>query len=236
MSVHIEVFQMSGTAPVTFRIVKSALLRRIMRGDWAPGGFLPNEVDLARDFGCARATVNRAMRELADEGIVERKRKAGTRVRPSPLRAARFEIPQVRREIEASGAVYGYVLLHRAVAPAPGDGAFAGAALHLICLHSGDGVPYQYEDRWINLVALPAAQDEDFTARGPNEWLVETVPYSEAEIGFSAIAADAARAQALGCDAGTALFQVDRTTWWQGQSLTRVALVFRPGHRMTTRY
>lgn len=226
--------------PVTYRDVKAAILARITRGDWVPGTLLPGEIEIAETHGCARATVNRAMRELADEGIVERKRKAGTRVRPSPVRAARFEIPLVRREIEAQGGTYGYRLVARDLVPAPEglrlDVATGTPVLRLICLHSSDGAPYQYEDRWINLVALPEAQAVDFKSSGPNEWLVLTVPYSEAEISFSATAADAATATALHCAPGTALFRADRVTWWQGRALTQVALVFHPGHRMTARY
>ena len=84
-------------SPTSFREIKADILRRISHGDWGPNSLLPGEVELARMYGCARATVNRALRELAEEGIVERKRKAGTRVRPSPLRQARFEIPLVAR-------------------------------------------------------------------------------------------------------------------------------------------
>ena len=54
-------------------------------------------------YGAARATVSRAMRELADDGIVERRRKTGTRVRLSPIRQARFGIPVVKTEIEEAG-------------------------------------------------------------------------------------------------------------------------------------
>ena len=88
---------------VNFRDVKADLLARIMQGEWAPDSLLPNEVDLAETYGCARATVNRAMRELAEEGLIERRRKAGTRVRAVPIRQARFSIPIVRQEIEDQG-------------------------------------------------------------------------------------------------------------------------------------
>lgn len=227
---------------VTFRDIKSAILARIIRGDWKPGGLLPNEVDIAAEYGCARATVNRALRELAEDGIVERKRKVGTRVRRSPVRQARFEIPIVGREIEAAGARYRYTLVRRDVCATP-EWLRArmrldekARVLHLICMHYGDGAPYQYEDRWINLAALPQAEGVDFSERGPNEWLVATVPYSNAEISFSAASADAALAEHLGCAPGEALFRVDRMTWWQGRALTQVALAFRPGYRMTTRY
>ncbi len=227
---------------VSFRDVKSAILQRITERDWGPGVLLPGEVELAAEFQVARATVNRAMRELVDEGILERRRKAGTRVRAAPLRAARFEIPLVRAEIEAAGAAYGYLLLSRAKAPVPEAVAarlsltLGSPGLHLTCLHLADGRPYQHEDRWISLAALPAAADEAFDAVGPNEWLVQAVPFSDVEISFTAVAATGATANALACPQGAPLFAVERATWWQGQPITHVRLCFAPGHRMTTRY
>ncbi|MCU9847188.1 GntR family transcriptional regulator [Defluviimonas sp. WL0024] len=226
----------------SYRDVKADILRRITEGHWAPGTLLPGEVELAESFGVARATVNRAMRELTDEGLLERRRKAGTRVRPMPLRSARFEIPLVRAEIEATGAVYRYALLSRDARQAPDWlrarlGLAKGArALHLACLHSADGAPYQFEDRWISLTALPAAEEADFAASGPNEWLVKAVPYSEVEISFLATAADPRIAGYLSMDPGEPVFTAERTTWWEGRGITHVRLYFARGHRMTTRY
>ncbi|WP_372887307.1 GntR family transcriptional regulator [Shimia sp.] len=225
-----------------FRDVKDRVRRRIVGGHWPPGALLPNEVDLAAEFQCARTTVNRAMRELAEEGLVERKRKAGTRVLPSPTRQARFAIPIVREEIESRGLRYRYALVQREIIDTP-DWLRArigldqgGRLVHLTCMHFGDGHPYQLEDRWINLAALPQAAEADFTRRGPNEWLIAEVPYSDAEISFSAMAADAGIARHMGCGEGDALFLAERSTWWQGQPITYVRLVFQRGFRMTTRY
>jgi len=231
-----------GNDRVSFRDVKVELLRRITDGDWQPGALVPGEVELAATFGVARATVNRAMRELTDEGLLERRRKAGTRVRASPLRAARFEIPLVRAEIEATGAAYGYLLLSRAVVGAPADLAdrlslAKGARLlHLCCLHLADGQPFQHEERWINLAAQPAAEAEEFRDLGPNDWLIRAVPFSAVEISFLAMAAAGEVAEALQLARGEPVFAVERTTWWQGQAITHVRLCYGRGHRMTTRY
>lgn len=225
-----------------FRDVKEDIRRRIVEGQWAPGELIPNEVDLASQFQCARATVNRAVRELAEEGLVERKRKAGTRVRLSPIRRAQFEIPVVRQEIESRGQLYRYALVNREVVDTP-DWLRArmaldesGRVLHLTCMHYGDGNPYQFEDRWINLDALPKAADADFSSTGPNEWLVATVPYSDAEISFSATSADESLVRHLSCAVGDALFLTERSTWWQDAAITYVRLIFQRGHRMTTRF
>lgn len=225
-----------------FRDVKDEIRRRIVGGVWGLGDLLPNEVQLAEEFDCARATVNRAMRELAEEGLVERKRKAGTRVRSAPVRQARFSIPIVRKEIESRGEMYRYALVHREVIDTPDwlrarlslqDG---GQVLHLTCMHYAEGSPYQFEDRWINLAALPQATGADFSAVGPNEWLVAEVPFSDVEIGFSATSADEALARYLGCSVGDALFLTERSTWWESHAVTFVRLVFQRGYRMTARY
>ena len=232
--------QMAG--PTTFRTAMEEILRRITEGPWGPGTLLPGEVELALEFNCSRTTINRALREVSELGFLDRRRKSGTRVRMAPLRQARFEIPLVRVEIAATGAAYGYALLSREVTAAP-DWLRARMrlraktkVLHLLCLHSADQNPYQLEDRWINLAALPAAAKQDFSSLGPNEWLIATVPFSEVEIGFSAQAAGPEAVAHLGHHLGAPVFTVDRTTWWQGATITHVTLRYRQGFRMTTRY
>ncbi|HUZ63330.1 MAG TPA: GntR family transcriptional regulator [Acetobacteraceae bacterium] len=57
------------------------LRSRIVSGDFPVGAILPGENDLARSFGVSRITAKRALDELAAEGLVERGRGRGTRVR-----------------------------------------------------------------------------------------------------------------------------------------------------------
>ncbi len=227
---------------VTFKDVKADLLDQISRGEMAPGSLVPNEVDLAERYGCARATVNRAMRELAEEGIVERKRKAGTRVRMAPIRQARFAIPVVREEIEAQGAVYRYALIERSVQEVP-DWLRGRLALtpgqkvvRVVCMHWADGSPYQHEERWINPEVVPSVLEAEFSESGPNEWLLAEIPFSNAEISLMAVEATQEVADHMGCLAGNALFRTERTTWLQGRAITLVRLTYGRGHRMTTRY
>jgi GntR family histidine utilization transcriptional repressor len=226
----------------SYQRIKADLLDKIVRGQWKPGSLIPSEAELAEAYGSARATVNRAMRELAEEGIVERKRKSGSRVLLAPRRQARFDIPLIRREIEDLGAVYRYALVGSEVMEAPawlrarlgleGD----GAVLHLECMHYADGTPYQHEDRWINLALLPQARHADFASLGPNEWLIAQIPFTEAEINISAQEANPAIAQHLSCQPADPLLQIERSTRWGGVPVTFVRLSFRRGHQLTTRY
>lgn len=226
----------------SFRVLKAEFLRRIRARIWAPGALIPGELELAGEFGCARATINRALTELAEEGVIERRRRAGTRVKLSPVRQARFEIPIVRAEIEATGAAYRYALVDRAVGPAPDwlralrDLPEGARMLHLICMHYADDRPFQHEERWINIAAVPQVETADFISSGPNEWLVQAVPFTDAEIGFSATAADPRLAEFLALAPGEPVMLAERTTWLEGQLVTHARLHFGRGYRMTTRY
>lgn len=213
--------------------------RRIHARDWPPGALIPNEADLAAEFGVARATVNRALRTLAEAGLLDRRRKAGTRVALQPVAKATLDIPVLRLEVETRGKTYGYRLLTRREAVPPGKIATAmltGPAplLHIRALHLADDAPYALEDRWINPAVIPAARDQAFTAISANEWLLAHAPYTHGEIGFSATNAAQSEAADLGCAPGAALFVLERLTWDHDRAITRVRISYAPGHKMRT--
>ncbi len=221
--------------------IKATVLARIRDNTWAPNTIIPGEIDLAQEFGCARATVNRAMRDLVEEGILDRKRKAGTRVKSSPTRQVKFTIPLVREEIQNMGAQYRYSLVKREKQMAP-DWLCARLALprhapviHLECVHFANNRPFQYEDRWINLAAVPAAEHCDFKMLGPNEWLVNQVPFTDVELTFSAGEANDEVAKLLAVVKAAALFTVERTTWLEMVPVTYARLCFGAGYQMTTK-
>ena len=227
---------------IGFRDIKLAVLERIRGGQWVPGNLLPSEVDLASEFGCARATVNRALRELSEEGVVDRRRKSGTRVKTSPVRQVRFEIPLIRAEVEAAGAVYRYALVSSEVVAAP-DWLRARLVIsvntrvrHLECMHYSNGAPFLFEDRWINLAAVCGAEQIDFSAVSPNEWLVRELPFTNAEVRYSATAANAALSRFLQVAPGDPVLTSDRTTWLGGVPLTNARLYFSSGYQMVARY
>jgi hypothetical protein len=60
--------------------------RRFLSGRYGSGGRLPTEHELCALFGISRTPVNRAPSELADEGVILRRRRHGTFVNPHWLR------------------------------------------------------------------------------------------------------------------------------------------------------
>lgn len=52
------------------RRVEDDLRRRLNAGEWERGEALPSVADLAEHYGVARGTVAKALRRLADAGLV----------------------------------------------------------------------------------------------------------------------------------------------------------------------
>ncbi|GAA1431027.1 GntR family transcriptional regulator [Streptomyces thermospinosisporus] len=63
-----------------FRAIADELRGRIADGLYPLRSFLPSQRDLAEELGVSRDTVQRALRELSDEGWIESRRGSGSRV------------------------------------------------------------------------------------------------------------------------------------------------------------
>ena len=229
----------AGSTTPKAHLIAAEVRRRIVEREWLQGERIPDEVELAVAFGAARATVNKALQLLADEGLLDRRRRAGTRIAINPVRKATFEIPIVREQIEGAGMSYGHRVMAVHRSPLPEDvalrlGMAAGQRLlHLRAVHYGDGRPFQYEDRWINPAALPGTEPVDFGHVNANEWLVRNAPYLRADMAFSAANADRRDARMLQTDPGQALLILQRTTWNEIGAITTVRVACHPGYRMT---
>ena len=53
------------------RQVEVDLRRRCQAGEWQPGERMPAVAELAQHYGVARNTIAKALRRLADDGLVE---------------------------------------------------------------------------------------------------------------------------------------------------------------------
>lgn len=211
--------------------VRDEALRRIRARDWPPGARIPDEAALAAELGCTRVTVNRALRDLAEAGLLDRRRRGGTRVPLTPVRRATLSIPIIRQDIADRGQEPGYRLLSDRLEPGSAEARSAlgdGPLRHVLALHTADGAPYCLEDRWL----IPGvAEGVNFATLSANEWLVGHVTYAEAQLSFGALSADAALAEALDCPPGAALLLLERSTRAE-TPITWLRLIYAPGHRV----
>ena len=59
--------------------VYDSLAQRIASGMWKPGPPIPNEVDLAREFGVSPGTLRKALDLLEERRLVERRNSAAAK-------------------------------------------------------------------------------------------------------------------------------------------------------------
>lgn len=231
---------MNASEPKTWNGIREELLRRINSRVWAPGSLIPPETQLADEFQCSRATVNRAMRALSSAGLIERRRKAGTRVLPTPVRKAVFSIPITRLEIEGRGHAYRFVVLEFALEPATGPAAsrldvpLKSMVWRVRTLHLADNAPFLYEDRYVNPKMVPRNFRTAVADMSVNEWLVRNITYTAGDITFSAANASELEAEFLRLAKGTAVFIAERTTRSDLGVITAVRLTYPPGYRLHT--
>ena len=92
--------------PIYFQL-KMLLLEEILQGVYGADGRLPTEHELCERFGISRTPVSRALSELADEGLILRRRRRGTFVNAHGLRR-RPDQPEVR--VVVSEQIWGQVI------------------------------------------------------------------------------------------------------------------------------
>ena len=223
--------------------ILSDIREKILSGAWAPGHRIPFEHELTAQYNCSRMTVNKALSELAQADLIERRRRAGSFVRRPQHLSAVLKIADIRAEITALGRSYGYQLIEcRRRTATSADRArlgvsTAGKVVAIACRHSADNVPFAVEDRLIDLSTVPEAATADFAREPPGSWLLHHVPWTEAEHTISAVVADDRTAKALDIAVGAPCLVIDRYTWRSARTVTAVRLHY-PGetHRLVARF
>ena len=214
--------------------ILSEIEARILSGEWRPGHRIPFEHELTTQYNCSRMTVNKVMTQLAKAGLIERRRRAGSFVTRPHSQSAVLAIQTPKAEVQALGLPYRHEVVRRGRRKStPADRqrlglAAPGPVLALLCRHFAGPRPFCYEERIINLAAVPEADRVDFAVVAPGTWLVERVPWSSAENRIKAIGADAAEAEALQVAVGTPCLVVERQTWSLDAPVTAVRLLY-PG-------
>lgn len=212
--------------------IRAEIEAEIVSGRWPPGQRIPFEHELMARHGCARMTVSKALAGLVEAGLIERRRRAGSFVRRPPGQSAVLDIPEIRASIERLGAVYSFEITGSALRrPLATEGEFSPAELRqdvraVSALHFADGEPFAFEERVIFLEAVPDARDADFTVEPPGSWLLQHVPWHEAEHRISAEGALPANAQRLAIEPGAACLVLARRTWRNGALVTAVRLCY----------
>jgi GntR family histidine utilization transcriptional repressor len=225
----------NSTAPAPqYLKVKNHLREGIASGRWVAGDLLPSESDLVALFKVSRMTVNRALRELYQDGLIERLQGVGTFVAQLHRISSTLTVRDLHDEIAARGRKHTarphVTEIVGATAEQASDfGLRTGDNLfHSVIVHLENGKAIQCEDRYVNPACAPDYLRQDFTQITPTNYLLKVAPLSEARYTIEALLPSDQEAKLLCISKREPCLVVKRRTFSRGLTVTTVRLT-HPG-------
>jgi GntR family transcriptional regulator len=201
--------------------VREQLVERIRSGQWKPGQLIPNEFEIAAEFGVSQGTARKAISELAAERLVMRRQGRGTFVVEHTPANVLFRFFNM---FDAVGAPLTPDSQDSRCTVAPHPSSEERAALGL---EAGDAVIRITRTRTregrpfiVEAITLPAAPFPGLADRAelPNTLYdlfqkAYGILLTRTDDRLSAVTADVATAAALSVSVGAALLRIDRIAY-----------------------
>ena len=241
---------MTKTVPAYQRI-KNAILDNIHSGKWQAGAAISTEMALAEEFGVSRMTVNRALKELSEERVLERRQGSGTFVAQQQFNHTFVEVRNIAQDLKSANRDYqAQVLSKRAITASMLDDEMRGkfdideaafssnanetdsdtnsaeaAILYEVkIIHFADGQPIQFEERWVDAAKVPEFIEQDFSVVNTSDYLIAKSPLERGSYTIRALAAPDEIADALQIAPQSPTLVLCRQTYSAGQVLTFVKM------------
>ena len=219
-----------------YQQLKDLIIGRISNGELRPQDRVPSENDLVESMNVSRMTANRALRELTDEGYVDRIAGRGTFVSDFRARSHVLEVQNIADEIKRRGHAHSCEVVRQSRQHARGEIARAldveqgTDVFHLLLVHFENANPVQVEDRHVVADFAPECIEQDFRTVTPSAYLTAISPLQEAEQVVRATLPNAAVRQQLQMADNEPSLVVIRRTWSHGRPVT-FARLHHPGSR-----
>lgn len=221
-----------------FQQVKDYILTRINNGTLRPGMQIESEAELVVALGVSRMTINRALRELSDEGRLNRRQGRGTFVAARKPRSALLEIQSIAEEIRARGGTYScrvHLLQEEKASPslacAMGIEPYA-PVFHAVIVHKENDVPIQLACRYILPEIAPNFLTQDFTEISVSDYLLGIAPVTAIEHIVEALIPEPWIRDLLQINGSEPCLALHRKTW-VGSRIATNSTFYSPGSRYT---
>jgi GntR family transcriptional regulator len=230
------------TLPKYLRLA-SWLEQRIASGEFPPGGALPTEEQICRDFGVSRGTVQQAIAGLVQKGLVRREQGRGSFVSPPrPPDVTSFTLLSFEEMMRRQGRAPATRVLSAQIIPADPQAAArlqiapGVPTIQIARLRLADGQPVSWEERLLAHDLCPELLEQDLEHGSIHRLLVETfqLPLVRMEQSVEIAPAPAQVAELLRVAPASPLFAVERLTYTQRGGARSPAVWFRAYHHDTT--
>ncbi|ERL56699.1 UTRA domain-containing protein [Psychrobacter aquaticus] len=241
---------MTKTIPAYQRI-KQAILDNIHAGKWQAGKAISTEMALAAEFGVSRMTVNRALKELSAERVLERRQGSGTFVAQQQFNHTFVEVRNIAQDLKSANRDYQAKVMSKRVITADmlddelrrkfaieatdastdlknTDNTVsnhkASVLYEVKIVHFADGQPIQFEERWVDAKKVPKFIEQDFSVVNTSDYLIAKSPLERGSYTIRALAAPDEIATALQIAPQSPTLVLCRQTYSAGQVLTFVKM------------
>ena len=230
-----------------YQRIKNAILDNIHSGKWQAGNAISTEMALAEEFGVSRMTVNRALKELSEERVLERRQGSGTFVAQQQFNHTFVEVRNIAQDLKSANRDYqAHVVSKRAITASMLDDEMRGkfdldtavvssdsedtriseiAVLYEVkIVHFADGQPIQFEERWVDAKKVPQFLEQDFSVVNTSDYLIAKSPLERGSYTIRAVAAPDEIANALQVAPQSPTLVLRRQTYSAGRVLTFVKI------------
>ena len=230
-----------------YQRIKNAILDNIHSGKWQAGNAISTEMALAEEFGVSRMTVNRALKELSEERVLERRQGSGTFVAQQQFNHTFVEVRNIAQDLKSANRDYqAQVVSKRAITASMLDDEMRGkfdldtavvssdsedtciseiAVLYEVkIVHFADGQQIQFEERWVDAKKVPQFLEQDFSVVNTSDYLIAKSPLERGSYTIRAVAAPDEIASALQVAPQSPTLVLRRQTYSAGRVLTFVKM------------
>ncbi|MEJ6068387.1 MULTISPECIES: UTRA domain-containing protein [unclassified Psychrobacter] len=232
-----------------YQRIKNAILDNIHSGKWQAGNAISTEMALAEEFGVSRMTVNRALKELSEERVLERRQGSGTFVAQQQFNHTFVEVRNIAQDLKSANRDYqAKVVSKRGITAAmlndelrrkfglekvvetseSKEGKSIDSEVAVLyevkIIHFADGQPIQFEERWVDALKVPEFIEQDFSVVNTSDYLIAKSPLERGSYTIRALAAPDEIAALLQITAQSPTLVLCRQTYSAGQVLTFVKM------------
>lgn len=165
----IKISTSDGRSLPIYQQIKEYILEKIATGEWRPNYKIPSENEISEAINVSRMTVNRAFKELTEEGYLFREKGAGTFVAEPFQLMPFFELLPISQEIAIEGDQFSAEIIKMCEVLADKETlkTYFGIDIQEPCFYSeicyfSNGQPIQYEQRYVLASFAPNYLKETF--------------------------------------------------------------------------
>ena len=223
-----------------YQQVKAYVLDGIASGLFRSGEKIPSENELVAEIGASRLTVNRALRELSESGVLDRIQGVGTFVAPPRVASTFIKLHNIADDIRSRGQIL-TIRVHKlervkakakimAEVPLLQGAGGQEYYFHSLLVYCADGVPIQLEDRYVSPSFAPLYLAQDFTKQSTTDYLQSIAMPTKSEHEIQATLPSGAESTLLELAGPEAFLILTRKTW-VNDAMTSFTRFVHPGSR-----